>query len=156
MLKMNNLIKAFLIIFGLSLIGLMIFIGRVSDKSKAESKQYIDETLPRILHSLNKDIFLKYASPEFIKAVPEEKVAKTFEIYKKLGKFEKYLGSKGKIKTSFSIKNGKLIYAKYTAKAKFSNGDAIIKTTIIKHGNSWFIYAFKIDSKVFNHMKKKE
>ncbi len=156
MLKMKNLIMAFLIIFGLSLIGLMIYTARVDDSLKLESKRYVDETLPHILHSLNKDIFLKYAAPEFIRAVPEEKVEKIFNVYKKLGKYEKYIGSKGKVKTSFSFKKGKLVYAKYTAKAKFSNGDAIIKLTIIKHGDSWFIYAFKIDSKVFNNMKKKE
>ena len=150
MFNMKKLIMAFLIIFGLSMIGLMIYTARIDDSLKIESKRYVDETLPHILHSLDKDIFLKYASPEFVKAVSDKKVGEIFEVYKKLGEFKKYLGSKGKVKTSFSFKKGKLIYAKYTAKASYSTGDAIIKLTIIKHGDSWSIYAFKIDSKVFS------
>ncbi len=150
MLNSKKLFIYFTIIFSLSLIAIILLMSKSDDKLNKESKAYVDNVLPVILKNLDEKTFLKFAAPELIKAVPEEKFKEIFKIYKKLGKFEKYIGSKGKAKKSFTLKGKKWIYANYIALAKFSNGDAKIKLTIIKEKNNWFIYYFKISSKAFN------
>ena len=129
--------------------------GRSDERLNNESKKYVDTVLPVILKNLNKETFLKFASPELKKAVPPEKFDEIFKIYRKLGTFEKYIGSKGKAKKSFTLKGQKWIYANYIAAAKFSNGDAKIKITVIKENGGWWIYYFKISSKVFNSIDNK-
>ncbi len=152
-IQFKHLIFGFAIIFFISLISILVLMSKSDEKLNRESKAYIDNVLPIILKNLNKEEFLKFASPKLIKAVPPEKFDEVFNVYKKLGKFEKYLGSKGKAKKSFTLKGQKWIYAKYTAKAKFSNGEAIIKVVLMKENGNWSIYSFKINSKVFNNIK---
>jgi hypothetical protein len=133
----------------------MFYSTRTDERLNVESKKYVDTVLPIILKSFDANEFIKFAAPEFLKSVPEKRIFEIFNVYKKLGGFKKYLGSKGKAKTSIAIFKGKKwVYAKYTAKAEFANGLAVIKITIIKEKGKWFIYHIKIDSKVFNSDKK--
>ncbi len=157
MLKFKNLLVLFIIIFFISFIVLMVISTRSDKELNIESKKYVDTVLPVILKDLDYKEFMKYAANDFLKNVPEEKIAKIFEIYKKLGNFKKYLGSKGKAKTSIAIFKGKKwVYAKYKAKAEYSNGIAVIQITIIKEQGKWYIYHLKIDSKVFNKIAAKK
>jgi hypothetical protein len=149
--KFKTLLMLFALIFFLSFIALMVFTSKSDEALNKESKQYVDNVVPKILQNFDENVFFQYAAPELIKNVSKEKIEKVFKVYKKLGKFEKYIGSKGKAKVSFAIMQWKKwTYAKYTCAAKFSNGDARIKITIVKEDGIWYIYHLKIDSKVFN------
>ncbi len=155
MFNQKKLLIYFFVIFSISLIVIIILMSRSDEKLNKESKLYVDNVLPIILKDLDEKTFLKFASPELKKAVPKEKFHKIFNIYKKLGKFEKYIGSKGKAKKSFTLKGQKWIYANYIAAAKFTNGDAKIKLTVIKENGNWYIYYFKISSTAFNELDNK-
>jgi len=156
MLKMKNLLIMFAIVFFLSMLTLMILVTRNDDTVKVESRKFINHIMPVILKDLNKDTFLKYATPEFLNKVDENQVEKVFNIYKKLGNFKKLVSLKGKVKTSLSFIEGKVVYAKYDVKALFTTGEAVAKVTIIRHDGEWYIYHLKINSKVFNELEKKD
>jgi hypothetical protein len=157
MSKLKAGIIIFTIIFFIFFIILIISSAKTDETLNKESKNYVDTVLPKILYNFDENVFMQYAAPELIKNVSQDKVKKIFLVYKELGKFEKYLGSKGKAKVSFAIMEWKKwTYAKYTAKAKFSKGDANIKITIIKENGQWYIYHLKITSKVFNKESKKK
>ena len=156
MLKLKNLFIIFIIIFFISFVVLMYFSSRSDEQLNRESKQYIDSVLPDILEHFDPDVFINYAAPELLANVSKKRLTEIFKIYKKLGDFKKYLGSKGKAKKSIPLFKGKKwIYAKYNAKAEFTNGMAIIKITIVKENGKWYVYHLKIDSKAFNDVKKK-
>ena len=155
--KFRTLLIAFAVVFFLSFIILIIFSAKTDENLNKESKQYVDNVIPKIIKNFDENVFLEYAAPELVKNIPKEKIEKIFKMYKKLGTFEKYLGSKGKAKVSFAIMQlKKWTYAKYTCKAQFTTGEAIIKVTIIKENNQWYIYHLKINSKIFNNVVKKK
>ena len=155
MLKIKNLIIMFAIVFFISMLFLMVYTTRTDEETKKTSKQFIQNIIPVILKDLDKNTFLKYASPEFLNAVNEEQVEKIFNVYKKLGTFKKIVSAKGKIKVSLSFKKGKITYAKYEIKALYSTGEAKVKVVLIQHEKEWYIYYFKINSKVFNTLDNK-
>ncbi len=155
MLKMKNLLIMFAIVFFISMIVLMVITTRTDEETKKTSKQFIENIIPVILKDFDRDTFLKYAAPEFLNAVTPDTVGKIFEVYKRLGEFKKIVSAKGKIKVSLSFKKGKITYAKYDIKALFSTGEAKVKVVLIQHDNEWYIYYFKINSKVFNTLDNK-
>ena len=145
-MSMKKLLIAFGVIFFISMLGIFVFMARVDENLHKDSKEYVDRVVPLILKDLTVDNFYKYASPELKKAVPYEKAKKIFEEYNKnLGKFKKYLGSRGKAKVTYSLKFEKTIYAQYKAAAIFSSGPVRVDVYLILHGPDWYIYYFKLN-----------
>ena len=119
------------------------FTGSKLDK---ESKAYVDAAVPAIVSSWNEQELLIRASPEFRNASRPADVERLFRWLRTLGRLQKYEGAQGESITSVTPQTGKVIYARYAAKATFGAGDANIEVGLIKHGNQWQIGRFNVTS----------
>jgi len=135
----------FLILIVVAIVGI-IFANIKGTALDKESKQYVDDAIVHIVSDWDKQEFIKRISPEFKRDVNDEDVNKHFAWCSKLGKLKEYKGSEGQSHISLTTENGKVITAKYTAKAEFEAGPADINVTIIKHGNEWQILKWNVDS----------
>jgi|SRR5262245_12727048 len=125
------------------LIGYAAFTGSRLDK---ESKAYVDAAVPAIVSSWNEQELLRRASPEFQKAASSSDVERLFRWLRTLGRLQKYEGAQGESITSVTQQTGKVIYARYSAKAFFDAGEANIEVGLIKHGDQWQIGRFNVTS----------
>jgi hypothetical protein len=121
-------------------IGYAVFTGSKLDK---ESEAYVDATVPAIVSSWSKEELVNRAGPEFKQATNQEEIARLFQWFKTLGQLQKYEGSQGQATTSVTPQTGKVVSARYFAKATFERGEATIEINLIKRGNTWQIAAFK-------------
>ena len=113
-----------------------------------ESKQYVDTAIPAIAANWDIVEIQKRASPEFKAAVNNDDLEKLIRVFRKLGKFKSYNGAKGDANISVTTQNGKVISAAYVACADFENGPALIKLSLIKHGNEWQLRAYPKNCKI--------
>jgi hypothetical protein len=135
----------FLCIIVIGIIGFSIaaYHGTKLDKS---SKAYVDKIAPLIISSWNSKELVNRASPELLKAVPQDKWNAMFKMFsKKLEALKEYKGSKGDSFMNFSPV-GKVITAIYIAQATFEKGNAEIKISIIQHNEKWQLLGFYVNS----------
>jgi hypothetical protein len=132
-----------LILVVAGLIGYAAFTGATLDK---ESKAYVDAAVPAIMSSWNEQELLSRASPEFQRATSPADAERLFRWFRTLGRFQRYEGAQGQAVTSVTPQTGKVVSARYTAKALFERGQASIDIAIIKHGDQWQIAGFKVNS----------
>jgi hypothetical protein len=123
------------------LIGYAAFTGSKLDK---ESKAYVDAAVPAILSSWNEQELLSRESPEFQKATSSADVDRLFRWFRTLGPLHKYEGARGEAITSVTPQTGKVISARYVAKAVFNAGEANVEVGLIKHGSQWQIARFNV------------
>jgi hypothetical protein len=148
--------KKLLIILGAVFLAIIVLaavgIGIVAVKGSAldkQSKAYVDTTVPIIVSGWDEQELLSRASPEFMQVAKKEDVDKLYTMFRRLGRLREYQGSEGQSDMSLTTQNGRRTTAFYTAKASFDAGSAIIKITLIKHGEQWQIAGFHVDSDVF-------
>ena len=147
--------KKFLaIIGGISLVLLLaaaIFFGYGAyrgSKLDASSKIFIEEHIPRILSTWSKDDLLKLSSPTLLEIINKDPHSLDL-LFKKtaaLGKLQQLYDIKGGSNFSFTTKHGAVTTARYTAKAKFDNGDATIDIQMIQSSGQWQLLGFFINS----------
>jgi len=136
-------------IFAVLIIASVIGFSVLAVKGKAldkESKTYVDQVTPLLLENLSKDNLFKYASDELKNSSSPEEFVKLFNFFSKLGRFRKYIESKGQANISVTTDKGKQITGYYEAQADFENGPATIKITTIKKGDQWQVIGFHINS----------
>jgi hypothetical protein len=134
------------IVLGVVVIGVFAVKGSALDK---ESKAYVDNAVPIIVSDWDEKELLSRASQEFMQVTDKEDLDKLFGFFRKLGRMREYQGSEGQSNISFTTEDGRRITAAYTAKASFEAGPAVIKITLIKHGEQWQIAGFRVNSDVF-------
>jgi hypothetical protein len=132
-----------LVVVVVAFIGHNAFTGSALDK---ESKAYVDAAVPAIISSWNEQELLKRASPEFQHATGPGDVDRLFGWFRTLGQFQKYEGANGEATISVTPQTGRVISARYVAKAVFDKGEANIEVVLMKHGNLWQIAGFKVYS----------
>lgn len=140
--------STFLVILVLAVAGISFAVNRGVALDK-ESKAYVDSVLPVIVSGWDKQELLRRASPEFQQVVKEGEVDKLYIMFRRLGNLHEYQGSEGQSDLSVTSQKGKVISATYTARANFDAAPAVIKVSLIKHGDEWQILGFHIDSDVF-------
>lgn len=124
-------------------IGYAAFTGSALDK---QSKAYVDAAVPAIVSSWSQQELINRASPELRQATKSADMDRMFAWFKTLGHLQKYEGSQGQAIVSVTPQAGKVVSARYTAKALFERGQASIDIAIIKHGDQWQIAGFKVNS----------
>jgi hypothetical protein len=130
------------------IVGVAAVRGSSFDK---ESKAYVDRNLPLIISKWNEQELWSQASPEFRKNTKKEDLARVFAgMSSKFGKMQSYEGSEGQSyvdDTGLSSHNEKLVTAVYDAMVSFSGGRlAVIRISLIKHGDVWQIEDFNINT----------
>jgi hypothetical protein len=148
--------KKLLIILGIVFLAIIILvaagIGIAAVKGSAldkQSKAYVDSTVPVIVSGWDEQALLSRTSPEFKQATDKDELDKLYTMFRRLGGLREYQGSEGQSYMSLTTQNGQRTTAVYTAKASFDAGSAVIKTTLIKHGDQWQIAGFHVDSDAF-------
>ncbi|MDQ6630560.1 MAG: hypothetical protein M3Y82_02245 [Verrucomicrobiota bacterium] len=131
------------IVIGAIGIGFIAYRGNALDK---ESKAYADSAIPTIVTGWNENELLARASSEFKQAVTTDQLDRLFRWVSGLGQLQKCDPAQGHALMSATTQAGKMISAKYTARATFQKGEATIKLGLIKHGNQWQILSFYVAS----------
>ena len=112
-----------------------------------QSQAYVDEIVPKIAKGWNADELLKQASPELLKAAPENRIRVLFDTFsKKLGPLKNYEGSKGQANIFFTFLNGRTVTATYVSNTTFEKGAATIETRIIFRNKNWQVLRFFVNS----------
>ena len=132
-----------LLVLGAIGFGYFAFRGNTLDK---ESKAYVDAAIPAIVTNWNKKELLERASPEFKKEVSDTQIDQLLHQFTTLGRFITFDSAKGQSATSVTTQIGKVITAQYDAKGYFEKGAAIIRISLIKHGDQWQILGFFVNS----------
>lgn len=141
------------ILYGLGLVSLLLVatliggIGVVAyngNKLDAESKSFVDSAVPAISANWNSHALLERASPEFIQGVSPDQLKAGFDQFSMLGHLANYEGSQGEANMAFFFGSGGSISASYVAKARFENGEAVFRITLVKRNGHWLIRALNI------------
>jgi hypothetical protein len=135
----------FLVLVGLGGIGAgyVVFHGNTLDK---ESKAYANAVIPAIFTSWNKNEFSTRASPEFRKLVTDDQLDRMFRSAAGLGQMKSFDPAEGQAHMSLNPDTLNETTARYTAKAVFEKGNAIITLDLIKHGDQWQIGGFFVNA----------
>lgn len=146
--------KTLMILGGLLIVlvlGVVAFIAMVSIKGSKldkESKEYADTAIPAIITDWEMEELQQRASPEFNSAMKEGDWELLFAAYRRLGKLKEYKGCTGQANMS-ATQDGKVISANYVGTAEFETGPAEIELSLIKHGDLWQIFGFRVNSRVY-------
>ena len=105
-----------LLIIGVAgFVGYMAYTGSALD---ASSKAYVDESVPAIVKTWSRNEFLKRASPQVRKSIPDERVGELFIKFQQLGAFKSYDGCKGE--TNINVdQNGRLVTRELQSECNF-------------------------------------
>jgi hypothetical protein len=149
-MKKRVAVSLVLTLIGLSILGIIGFQVFVGDGSglDAESKAYMDETVPKILTSQRSDVFMQYVDRNPEKTMSEKEVARQVEIMKRLGRFEGYDGEVGQARVRISGLS-RIVTAGYLTTVHFSHGPAEVTAYLVKQNGKWFIHDLHINSRFF-------
>jgi hypothetical protein len=145
-------VRRFLVVLGaLSLVvivaatagvGILAYRGNALD---AESKAFVDGTVPAITASWSKQLLLDRATPELRQSVKPEQLTALFETVSRLGPLLEYEGATGQSYMGYNVGSGGIVSAIYIAKARFQNGDATFRLVLMKRDGNWMIHNFRVD-----------
>ena len=135
----------FLLLIVLAAIGFAYVAVRGSALDK-ESKAYVDDAVPAIVSSWDVQALFNRASPELLKSMSPGEADRLFAAFRKLGKMQKYGGSKGQAFIGWDLNKGRTVTARYTAIASFNVDVVQIEISLIKHNDRWQIVGFFLKS----------
>ena len=148
--------KKFLLVLGSLFLGLIVlgaitisFLAVRGSALDKESKAYADSAVPAIVSTWSEKALLDRASPEFKKIVTIDQLDRLFRWFSQLGALKHCDPAEGHSLMSATTQTGKTISADYTAKATFEKGPAVIKLSLIKHGDQRQIAGLHVDSPSF-------
>lgn len=119
--------------------------GAAFDK---ESLAYVEKTVPILVAEWDVQALLDRASPELKQAVGKEEMEKLYAMFRRLGKLAALESPRGGSNATVTNK-GRQITAAYAVNGLFEGGPAVVKISLIKHGETWQILGLYIDSKLF-------
>jgi len=130
-----------------------VYSGQALD---AESKAYVDASIPAIASNWNEAELLNRATPELRNSMVPEQFASLFGSFSQFGHLIRYNGSKGQAMMSYVAGVGKTVSASYVAKAACQNGNVIFRIVLLKRNGRWWINNFHInlDSTVPTDLRK--
>ena len=134
---------AFVIVAG----GLGFFIlARNGNALDTASKAYVEESVVAIAANWDVDELWKRASPRLRTTVKPDEIRGLFDAAKgALGPLVDYRGSQGE--AMMSLQNASpAVSAQYIANCSFQKGNAEIRITLVKQGDTWLIRGFHINS----------
>jgi hypothetical protein len=135
----------FICLIVLGAIALTLLIVK-SIKLNEDGARYADAVVPTIVSAWSEKALLDRASPEFKKATTIDQLDRLFRWFSTLGGLKSCEPAEGHTLMSTTTKEGKQVIAQYFVKAAFQNGEAVIKLTLIRHGEHWQIQGFHVDS----------
>jgi hypothetical protein len=124
-------------------VGVLIYKGNALD---AESKAFVDSSVSAIAASWSKEQLLDRATPELRTSVKPEELKTLFDAVLQLGPLVEYQGATGEANMSYMAGSGSSVSASYVARAKFKNGAATIRITLLKRDGRWMISGFHVDT----------
>lgn len=129
--------------------GVATFMVRVGSGLDAESKAYVDTTIPILVGDWNPDELTSRSSKELLALLNDKDLANLYAMFRRLGGLKQYRGAKGEAHVMLNLPKGAVTTASYLAAADFENGPAKIKLSLIKRDGGWQILEFRIDSPIY-------
>jgi hypothetical protein len=130
-------IFGFLIASVVVLIAVMAIKGRGMDR---ESKEYADNAIRAICSNWDQSELTERASPEMLSSIQQQRGAHgLFSQWGRLGALSSLEPLRGQANIQEFLGSGTTVTAVYVAGAKFVDGTASIKITLIKREDAWRI-----------------
>lgn len=128
-------------------VGYLFYVGPRLD---ASSKAYVQQNVPPILNTWSDQALWDRAAPELKNVTSREQLKKLFEKFSGvLGELRNYDDPpSGEATLSFHINKGKVVTARYTLKATFDKGAAVVNVGLIEHDGQWHLISFHVNSPV--------
>jgi len=141
-LYMLGALTLVILVVGAVGIGFAVYNGRALD---VESKAFIDTAVPAIAAKWSKEALLERSTPELRQSVTPDQLDTLFAAFSRLGPLVEYKGAKGDTNMSYVSGVGSTVSATYVAMARFGNGDAVFRITLLKRNGRWLIHNFHVD-----------
>jgi hypothetical protein len=148
---MKTVLKALgvlLVLVAVLIGGAATFFVRMGPKIDADSKAYVDATIPILVSDWNPKELTSRSSRELLAVANEAKLTDVYADFRKLGELKQYRGSKGEASLWFNMPTSVVTTAAYVATADFENGQAKIKMSLVWRDGRWQISELRIDSPV--------
>src|SRR5271166_5347354 len=136
---MNRLLR----ILGIFLLGILVLAGVAfgllllkGRALNAESKAYVDETVPAIVKTWSQEELLAHAAPQFAVRFQAAEAQRGFGQMSRLGGLTRYIGSRGSANITFGKWNYAIV-AQYQAECEFEHGAGIVELDIVKDHGTW-------------------
>ena len=146
LITLVGFVVAPLIVLGAIGITFLAYLAGRGNHLDKESKAYADTAILAIVRTWDEKELMDRASPEFKQAVTADQLGRLFRWASRLGRLQEWRPAQGQSLRFFTPQSGTEITAKYTAKAQFEKGEAIITLFLIKHGDQWHIVGYSVES----------
>lgn len=125
---------------------IFLFVSKAS-KLERSAQEYMDTTIPGIITDWSTQTLLDQASPELLKTVTPDQMARYFEkFHQLLGPLQSYHGARGGTRYTYTTEDGRRDLGEFTVFADFEKGEAEIKVSLIRHDGKWQISGFHVNS----------
>ena len=114
-----------------------------------ESHAYAERVLSEVVTTWDQEALEGELSPEFREVTSDAELTKLFALFRRLGDLESLGEPEGDLNVSKSVGQETLIRAVWVFEAEFENGPAEITLFLIKHGSTWQVAGFYVDSELF-------
>jgi hypothetical protein len=129
--------------------GVFGYIAYSQKKLTASSRQFIDESIPKIVTDWDKNELISRSSPQLLEKIEStDTVDKLFGNLKGFGSLKSISDAEGGATYFLSQKNKKAT-ANYKITAEFEKGTAVISANLIQIGAEWKYLRFQVDGKYF-------
>jgi hypothetical protein len=129
--------------------GVALYGVSVGPKLDADSKAYVDSTIPVLVNEWNPEELKSRASDQLLPFLKEPDVTNLYGMFRRLGRMTNYKGAEGDSHTTLNIPKGVVTTAAYIAAADFENGPGTIKISLMKSNGAWRILEFRVDSPIY-------
>jgi hypothetical protein len=124
-------------------LGVLFYKGHALD---TESRAFVDSAVPAIAATWSTQQLLDRGTPELRQGVKLAELNVFFgRLLAQLGPLVEYEGATGQANVHFAG-SGSTVSGSYVAKARFENGTATFRITLMKRDGRWMIHYFHVDS----------
>jgi len=124
-------------------IAMLVHRGNALD---SEAQAFVDTAVPAIATHWSRAELLDRAGPDFRSKTPPAQIDALFERFSQLGMLVRYEGARGQALMNYSTGAGSRLTASYVARAKFENGEATFRISLLKLDGRWTIQGFFVDA----------
>ncbi len=139
--------SAFATFIIIGIVGIGIYKDHESAQFSETAVPYIKSVIPEI-SKWDKDIFFSYLSAEAKKNINKEDMANVFKIFSRMGSLISYEEPEFTNSHSYDAASGKpKTIITYNVDAKYENGEALLKFTLIRGNETLALHNFNLQSR---------
>ncbi len=133
----------FLLLVGIAGVAYLMVQGSRLDN---ESRAYADSAVRPVVEHWNAQALKDRAAPALLANLTPERLSNIFQWLSTLGALTSVEPCTGQARIDVSTGNGRVVSGKYTCKAQFQSGEAVISLVLVKNDGEWRIAGFHVNS----------